>query len=78
MEPRTRSGQRRFSRNPRIKSFDQYLLRDPPPFSSRYIAWSSGLLDWKLADPKSHFAAWRLPRPYRATLRVVPVRSDTT
>jgi hypothetical protein len=48
-------------KNPRIKSFDQYLLRDPPPFSSRYVAWSSGLLDWKLAVPKATFAAWRLP-----------------
>lgn len=48
-------------KNPRIMSFDEYLLSDPPPDSSTYTAWSSGLLGWKLRIPKSTYAAWRLP-----------------
>ena len=45
----------------RIRSFAQYLLRDPPSFSPRYTAWSSGLLDWQSSTPKATYAAWRLP-----------------
>jgi len=48
-------------KNPRIMSFDQYLLRDPPSFSSSYVAWSSGFLGWRDAAPKATFSAWQLP-----------------
>ena len=48
-------------KNPRIMSFDQYLLTDPPPYSPAYTAWSSGLLGWEQGIPKATYAAWRLP-----------------
>jgi hypothetical protein len=48
-------------KNPRIVSFDQYLLRDPPSFSKPYVSWSSGLLDWERGEPKATYAAWVLP-----------------
>ena len=48
-------------KNPRVMSFDEYLLRDPPPFSKPYVSWSSGLLGWQRGVPKVTYAAWRLP-----------------
>ncbi len=48
-------------KNSRIGSFDNYLLRDPPPFSRSYEAWASGLLGWQLGVPKATYSAWRLP-----------------
>jgi hypothetical protein len=55
----------------RVSSFDQYLLRDPPPFSSPYVAWSSGLRDWETGAQKETYAAWMLPL-------YLPVRSTAT
>ncbi len=48
-------------KNPRIMSFDEYLLRDPQPFSRPYVSWSSGLLGWQRGIPKATYSAWRLP-----------------
>ncbi len=48
-------------RNPRIKSFDQYLLYDPtPPITGPYQYWSAGLFTWN-DKPKVTYSAWRLP-----------------
>jgi hypothetical protein len=47
-------------RNPRIVSFDQYLLADPPPTGGAYVGWSSGLLTYS-HQPKLTYNAWRLP-----------------
>lgn len=47
-------------RNPRIASFEQYLLRDPPPKGPRYVGWSSGLLTYRGRE-KVTYDAWRLP-----------------
>ena len=48
-------------KNSRVGSFDNYLLRDPPPFSRSYEAWASGLLGWQQGVPKATYSAWRLP-----------------
>jgi hypothetical protein len=47
-------------RDPRIATFENYLLRDPPPRRSRYDGWSSGLLTFTGAH-KVTYSAWRLP-----------------
>ena len=47
-------------RNPRIASFEQYLLGDPTSTPRRYVAWSSGLLTFK-GQEKPTYSAWRLP-----------------
>jgi hypothetical protein len=47
-------------RDPRMASFDQYLLSDPAPTGSKYVGWSSGLLGFGGA-PKPTYDAWRLP-----------------
>jgi hypothetical protein len=49
-------------RDPRIRSFMQYLLRDPlkPACSNNYGGFASGLLTWTGAH-KPSYQAWRLP-----------------
>jgi hypothetical protein len=48
-------------KNPRIKSYMQYLLQDPPPNGApRYNQFASGLLTFKGAQ-KSDYSAYRLP-----------------
>jgi hypothetical protein len=48
-------------KNPRIASFDQYLLRDPDLGPGRYTGWASGLLGPRQGTAKVTFGAWRLP-----------------
>lgn len=54
-------------KNPRIKSFAQFLLQDPtPPKQGPYNLWSAGLFTY--ADhPKATYSAWRLPLYLPAT-----------
>ena len=49
-------------KNPRVMSFDQYLLRDPLPrlASNDYGGFASGLLDFQ-GNPKPGYDAWRMP-----------------
>jgi hypothetical protein len=49
-------------RNPRILSFDQYLLYDPlrPTHANDFGGFASGLLTWTGAQ-KATYYAWRLP-----------------
>ncbi|HEY8763831.1 MAG TPA: hypothetical protein VIM18_06565, partial [Solirubrobacteraceae bacterium] len=49
-------------RDPRMKSFSQYLLADPvvPKLSNDYGGFASGLLDYK-HRAKPTYDAWRLP-----------------
>jgi hypothetical protein len=49
-------------RNPRIKSFSQYLLADPvvPKLSNDYGGFASGLLNYRHRQ-KPTYDAWRLP-----------------
>jgi hypothetical protein len=49
-------------RNPRIQSFEQYLLRDPLPAlkSNDYGGYASGLLTYGNAQ-KTTYSAWRTP-----------------
>jgi hypothetical protein len=49
-------------RNPRLASFDQYLMWDPlrPTRSNDYGGFASGLLSWTGAQ-KATYYAWRLP-----------------
>jgi hypothetical protein len=49
-------------RNPRLRSFEQYLLYDPlrPTRSNNYGGFASGLLSWNGAQ-KATYYAWRLP-----------------
>ncbi len=49
-------------RNPRLKSFMQYLLRDPvaPRRANDYGGFASGLMGWQ-GLPKATYSAWRLP-----------------
>jgi hypothetical protein len=49
-------------RNPRLMSFDQYLLEDelPPMASNNWGGFASGLLNFR-GKPKPGFAAWRMP-----------------
>ncbi|MDQ6744987.1 MAG: hypothetical protein M3Z27_03060 [Actinomycetota bacterium] len=49
-------------RNPRLKSFMQYLLRDPvaPKRANDYGGYASGLMSWR-GLPKATYSAWRLP-----------------
>jgi hypothetical protein len=49
-------------RNPRIQSFEQYLLNDPLPTlrSNNYGGFASGLLTYTGAQ-KATYGAWRLP-----------------
>ncbi len=48
-------------KNPRIVSFDQFLLRDPYSNRHPYVGWSSGLTGPFRGTPKATFSAWRLP-----------------
>ena len=49
-------------RNPRVRSFAQYLIYDPlrPLASNDWGGFASGLLGWK-GVPKATYNAWRLP-----------------
>jgi hypothetical protein len=49
-------------RDPRIRSFDQYLLEDPlaPTKANGFGGYASGLLSWN-GRPKADYHAWRLP-----------------
>lgn len=49
-------------RNPRISSFEQYLLYDPerPNAGNNWGGFASGLLTWN-GQPKATYDAWRLP-----------------
>src|SRR5581483_6762252 len=49
-------------RNPRIRSFEQYLLWDPlrPTRKNNFGGFASGLLTWTGAQ-KATYYAWRLP-----------------
>jgi len=49
-------------RNPRIRSFEQYLLYDPvrPTRANNYGGFASGLLTWN-GFQKATYYAWRLP-----------------
>jgi hypothetical protein len=47
-------------KNPRVKSYMQYLLTDPPPSAGVYAGFASGLETYKGA-PKATFYAFRMP-----------------
>jgi hypothetical protein len=48
-------------RNPRMRSFAQFILQDlPPPKSGPYEFWSAGLFTYT-GQPKPTYSAWRLP-----------------
>jgi hypothetical protein len=48
-------------RNPRMRSFDQFILQDlAPPSSGPYQFWSAGLFAYT-GKPKITYSAWRLP-----------------
>jgi hypothetical protein len=49
-------------KNPRVMSFDQYLLRDPlrPLASNDYGGFASGLLNYQ-GHEKPGYSAWRMP-----------------
>jgi hypothetical protein len=47
-------------KTPRIKSYMQYLLQDPPPTGGRYKGFASGLLTFK-GKQKQDYSAYRLP-----------------
>jgi hypothetical protein len=47
-------------RDPRMQSFDQFLLDDPGPSKVPYNGWSSGLFTYT-GQPKITYRAWRLP-----------------
>jgi hypothetical protein len=47
-------------KNPRIKSYMQYLLQDPPGTGGRYSKFASGLL-FPNGTQKSDFSSYRLP-----------------
>jgi hypothetical protein len=55
-------------RNPRIRSFQQYLLYDPyrPTRANDFGGFASGLLTWTGAQ-KATYYAWRLPLYLPAT-----------
>ncbi|MGI8904848.1 MAG: hypothetical protein ACR2IP_14615 [Solirubrobacteraceae bacterium] len=50
-------------RNPRLRSFEQYLLFDPLPnlASNDHGGFASGLLSYGSGRPKQTYDAWRLP-----------------
>jgi hypothetical protein len=49
-------------RNPRLRSFAQYLVQDPPPATTDgpYNLWAPGLFTYT-GQPKATYSAWRLP-----------------
>lgn len=47
-------------KDPRVASYAQYLLRDPPQVSTPYNGYASGL-EFPDGTPKPSFAAYRLP-----------------
>ena len=47
-------------RNPRLRSWDQYLLVDPPPYSVSHSNFDSGL-ETSDGKPKPSLAAYRMP-----------------
>lgn len=48
-------------KDPRIRSFSQYGIQDPPPpKKGPYNLWSSGLFTYS-GTPKADYSAWRLP-----------------
>ena len=47
-------------KNPRVRSYMQYLLTDPPPTSGAYAGFASGLETYK-GQPKATFYAYRMP-----------------
>jgi hypothetical protein len=48
-------------RNPRMRSFDQFILSDlSPPARGPYKFWSAGLFTYT-GQPKLTYSAWRLP-----------------
>jgi hypothetical protein len=47
-------------KNPRIRSYTQYLLYDPPPSAKLYNGFASGLLTYT-GRPKATYYAYRMP-----------------
>ena len=47
-------------KNPRVKSYMQYLLTDPPPNAGAYAGFASGLETYR-GVPKATFYAFRMP-----------------